>query len=294
MSSSQRKDILEIAKIIFRDSSFLREIIVFVAFYIFILLQKWDSLVFISIPLISFGFLCFFNVLRILGTLSEFKDKVVKYRPFGNLKVISDRIYFCMSLELIIVFVIGAESLYHPQLIDNHFVFYVLILISIYIFTMYYVLHDIGMYSKLELLINEAEIVEDTNKHHQTGDDISSKAKLLSYLKLDQFRRFYKFITLSFIIIESIWVLFWILSYFDLLNITLSLPGSSLMEGSPISTSFVIYVIIGLIPSIIVYFLYNNYSIIKRIQIDKCKQYLTGLNKIERERILRMIKFYVG
>ncbi|MHA1870933.1 MAG: hypothetical protein ACTSXF_08285 [Promethearchaeota archaeon] len=161
-----------IRDILFKEELFYPAVL-FIIFYAIILFQNWNDLLLLFIPIITFAFFIFYRSIYLLKNngnernkddsgLSQHNDLPVNilYNPLGDERKISDRLYFFLILELLVLMVTGYESLFRPQLIKNYSVYYILLLLIVFIYAGYKSFHDIGFDAKIAILIRN-EFIED-------------------------------------------------------------------------------------------------------------------------------------
>ncbi|MHA1339575.1 MAG: hypothetical protein ACTSRZ_05340 [Promethearchaeota archaeon] len=314
-------------KILFRDESFVQSFVIMIFMFLLIIFEIWDDYTLILFPLVTFGLFLYVETLRTLNREINSKQKILKVQPFGDYNVMSNRIKFCLYMQLIIVLFIGAESLYHPQLIDNHFIFYVITLGVLYIFGAYYPFYNLGLFSKIELAtdiffsqpidlnleslegenanilseIEEELKIDNKNKDNFKSDKIldskSSKSIILSKLKFKDFIFLHKIITINFLLAIILWILFSVLAYSNsLLVITINLPGSDLLEGMPLQISLIIYLILIEVPIVIILIFKKSMNSINKIDVDYINEIADRLcrSRVQKIVLQNIINAYFG
>ena len=286
------------SKQLFGNEEVLRPILIFAIFFIFILLQNWSLIslfTLIIIPIITFSLFLFFRINIVLKKEAyfEIESEGIRYYPLGDEKQISDRLFFCLLLELILVLVIGTEGLYHPQLIDNHFAFYVIPLVLIFLFSMYYALHDIGFSAKIEVALKNE--LYDPNIKNDADDQYKNQNLLISYLKFQEFEKIFKLIQFSFGLLSIGWLFFSILGYFNIIpSISVSIPGSDLVEGNPLNISYFIIICIITIPILFFLVIQKTNFIISNFSCDKINEKLSDFKEYEKRKIVKILKYYTS
>ena len=283
-----------ILRILMKNETFLRPLIIFIVFYSFILLQNWSDITFLLVPISTFVLYAFFKIIDVSKEHTLVLGSDIAFNPIGNESRISNRLFFCSLLELIIVFVMGAESYRNPHLIDIYFIYYVVPLILIYNFSLYYALYDVGFSSKIEIMIRrKAKFEQDgeINTDKPKGEPLENQ--LISFMRLSDFKIIYRLITIIFILLSSIWLILTFLGYVGLIpNLSLNLPGSKLYEGVPLEVSFFIYVCIIGIPLSIISITVWVYKIITQIDKPKLNSIIAELPAIRRKKIIKTLEFY--
>ncbi|MHA1375864.1 MAG: hypothetical protein ACTSR7_16420 [Promethearchaeota archaeon] len=105
------------------NENLLRDLIVFVVLFLFILTQSWNDLFLLVFPLILFTMSMTFRIINTNKWL----------------------------------FWIGSESICHPQLIDDYTLYFNLLFMLIYTFGFYWILIDIWKNAKIEILSKEEQ-----------------------------------------------------------------------------------------------------------------------------------------
>ncbi|MFX0139786.1 MAG: hypothetical protein ACFFDN_39465 [Candidatus Hodarchaeota archaeon] len=114
------------------SESLIRDILLFFFLFIIVISQNWNDILLLLFPLISFGFSVFFKVIANIKENSGITHDYIIYNPLGYEKKHANRLIFCALLQLILLFWFGAESFYHPQLIDNYYLYFVAFLVFFY------------------------------------------------------------------------------------------------------------------------------------------------------------------
>lgn len=306
----QDKHNKHLIKTVIKDEKFLRSSLVFLVFYIFILLQKWRSILFLLVPLITYVLFVFFKGIDILKNRTQVQQFNIKFNPIGNEKIIASRLYFCLLLEIIIVFAMGAESLYHPQLIGDYFIYYVIPLILIYIFSMYYPLYDLGFYAKIEIELknelnsgSETEFEVNSSDRITDSEDIDSdnenssmrKKELLTYLNFKKFGSISTMTRICFVILAIGWLLFQMLTILNFFpGIPVYIPGSVIPQGSPLYISYFVYVCIIAVPIIIYIVINRTHSVISGLDFEELKKIISKFPEHQQQKIIRTLKFHLN
>ena len=266
------------------SESLLRDLGLFFFLFVLVVAQKWDNILLLLFPLISFSFAIFFKIIDIIKKRTEGYNSQIIYNPLGNEKKHANRLVFCALLQLILLFWFGAESLYHPQLIDNYYIYFISIFIFFYTFGFYWMFLDLWKYSRIEILKEGIEIRD---------SQILSKniENVVSFLKMKNFKIISFISLLIFIILNLLNVLFAILIQYGFMQgINYTLPGSGIEESDPISISFFIYGIIAISPSASIIFLLLNYRDISNIDKEKFNKATDPLPKDVKNKIIENLE----
>ena len=245
-----------------------------------IISQVWDNIFIFLFPLITFTFSIFFRILSVNKKKVFFEKNDIIYNPLGNERKHANRLTFCALLQLILLFWFGAESLYHPQLVDNYLVYFIPIFIFFYTFGFYWIFLDLWKYSRIEIITNGIEI----NTDQRVSKNLDN---VISFLKLKNFKIISLINFLVFLILNLLNILFTILIVLNFMpGIKYTLPGTGIEGSDPISISIFIYGIIGISPSLSIIFLLLNYRNINDINKEKFNNVLNTLPKDVQNKII--------
>ena len=197
------------------NESILRDLIIFVLLYIFILTQSWNDMFFLLFPIIIFTFSMTFRIINTNKWRIYLENERILYNPLGSEKKIADRLFFSSILLLIILFWIGAESIYHPQLIDDYGLYFNVLYIFIYSFGFYWMFIDIWKNANIRI-----------SKKEKRENSIKEILSSLGREKAIQLAMLNLFI---FIIINGINIIIAVLINFSLFPIiSYDLPGTGI------------------------------------------------------------------
>ncbi|MFW9773167.1 MAG: hypothetical protein ACFFEO_13515 [Candidatus Thorarchaeota archaeon] len=129
----------------------LRDIILFAVLFLFTLAQSWDNIYLFLFPINSFAYTIFFRVISTNNWRIKGRSSSIIYNPLGLEKKHANRLVFCTLLQLILLLWIGAESLYHPQLIDDYDIYFNILFLFIYSFGFYWIISDTWKHCKIDL-----------------------------------------------------------------------------------------------------------------------------------------------
>ncbi|MHA2392669.1 MAG: hypothetical protein ACXAEX_12055 [Promethearchaeota archaeon] len=232
--------------------SLIRDIILFSFLFILVISQVWETIILLLFPLITFAFSLFFRIISTNKWRTEFENSLIIYNPFGLEKKHANRLFFCAIFQLIIIFWLGAESLYNSHLIEGYFIYFNLLFGFLYTFGFFWIFIDQWKYSRIEIITGE-------EKHNFDG--------IISFLKLQNFRYIALFNISIFISLNLVNLLFILFINQNLVTgIPLSLPGNSIISSSIIFVMLFTSPVIAIISLILSYKDVNN---INRDQLDK-------------------------
>lgn len=245
------------------NESLLRDLILFCFFFLIIISQTWEDIILLLFPLITYGFSLFFRIINTNKWRTEFENSFVVYNPLGLEKKHANRLFFLTLFQLILLFWIGAESLYNPHLVEGYFLYFNLLFVFLFTFGFFWIFIDLWKYSRIEIVMsrNNSEIPNDI------------EVSILSFLKIKKF----KFIAIAnfaiFLVLNLLNVLFIVLiNQIPILGIQLKLPSSI-----PMTVSSIIFVFLITSPLITVISLIINYRDINNFSKKDLEEILKPL-----------------
>ncbi len=262
----------------FISESLIRDIVLFTFLFLLVIAQDWDNILFLLFPLISFSFALFF---KIIDTYKSKNIVNIIYNPLGLEKNHSNRLNFCALLQLILLFWFGAESLYHPQLVDDYYIYFVSIFIFFYTFGFFWIFIDLWKYSRIE-------IISEGIDHRETQKLSNNFELVVSFLKIKHFKIISILSLLVFVILNSLNIFFAL--YTVLPVIKYNLPGTGIEDSDPINISIIIYGTFIAPPICAIIFLYLSYRDINDINQEKLNEVLKDLPQNIRTRITENLK----
>ncbi|MEJ2250908.1 MAG: hypothetical protein P8Y97_14805 [Candidatus Lokiarchaeota archaeon] len=249
------------------NEALIRDVILFVSLIIFSITQYWDTIFRFIFPLINFGFAMFFRILSTNKWRLFTKENMMIYNPMGSEKKHADRLNFCALLLLILLFWYGAESIYHPQLVDNYFPYFVLFFTFTYTFGYFWIFIDLWKFSGVKVKFKKLDAEIDGSVDVSYDTDI-----LISYLSLQKYK-IIAILSLIIFLIMNIYNLFSTILHFipNFFNIPIYLPGTGIEGSLPIIMNFFTYVILILPPLftiISLYYIYRKIALFSREELD--------------------------
>jgi hypothetical protein len=244
------------------NETLARDLIIFIFLFLLIITQVWEDISLLLFPIITFAFSLFFRIVNINKWRTEFEERPITYNPIGLEKKHANRLFFSALFQLILIFWIGAESLYNPHRVDQYFPYFNWLFIFLYTFGFLWIFVDLWKHSKVEIILSG--INKENPKTYES---------LVSFLKLKNFRlialiNLFIFIALN--ILNSILI---ITSNQDsLFRIQLNLPGTGSGGSDPITISSLIYFILLISPIFAVISLilaYRDVSNFSKEELDK-------------------------
>ena len=237
--------------------SLIRDVIIFSFIFILINTQGWDDIFLLLFPLITFGFSLFFRIINTNKWRTEFENNPIIYNPLGLERKHANRLFFSSLLQLILIFWIGAESLYNPHLVEGYFLYFSLLLFFLFSFGFFWIFIDLWKYSRIEVISDEN--FDKNYIIHKSNHSINNE-NVLSFLSVKNFRivsilNFSGFIVLNVINLVFTTLILTIPS----LGIPLNLPGTGNMGSEPLKVSVIFQILLIISPLLTVISLIFNY-----------------------------------
>ncbi|MFW9864655.1 MAG: hypothetical protein ACFFEN_01025 [Candidatus Thorarchaeota archaeon] len=257
------------------NETLLRDLILFIFIFILVIAQIWEQILLLLFPLTTYAFSLFFRIINTNKWRTEFENSSIIYNPLGAEKKYANRFFFITILQLILIFWIGAESLYNPHLVDGYFLYFYVIFIFLYTFGFCWMFIDVWRYVKIEILPKELY-----NSANQDLDN-NYQSKLLNITSALRTRNF-KIIALSnflvFVILNLVNALFSVfLTNNSVLGVQLRLPGTGSEGSLPIMVSPFIYILFIVSPVLATCSIIFNYRGIHKFSKEQLQRALDPL-----------------
>ena len=227
------------------DETLLRDVFIFVVFYLFILSQSWTNIFLLLFPIITFSFSFFFRIINSNKHRYNLVSDLITYNPLGLEKKHANRLNFATLLQLILLFWIGAESFYHPHLIQTYDLFFIIIFPLFFSFGFYWILIDVWKYATIAIRLEKI-----------------NKDKTISMLNVRRFRLISILNLITFILLNLLNIFFGLLIENDLLSgFSYYLPGTGIENSSPLTLSIFPFIIIWFSPifaSVLLFLIYKD------------------------------------
>jgi len=259
------------------NESLLRDLIIFVIFYLFILAQSWKNIFLLLFPVITYMFSLFFRLINANKWRLSIDDNTITYNPLGLEKKHANRLTFTAILQLILLFWIGGESYYHPQLIQTYDFFFNIIFNFIYTFGFYWILIDIWKYSKITI---------------KTRSSIEGSSEIsVNHLNLKKFKLIYIINLCTFIFLNLLNLYMVIQTEINgILGIIYILPGTGIESSLPLKISESSLLIIIFSPLIAILLFFLIYKKISNINSSELIDKLQLLPEYEHNKIIETLK----
>lgn len=267
--NNAQKGFLKLREIL--SESILRDVILFAILYLFILAQSWTNIFLLLFPIITFGFSLFFRTINSNKHRIFLENNIIIYNPLGLEKKHANRLNFTSLVQLILLFWIGAESYYHPQLIRTYNLFFNICYPLFFTFGFYWILVDIWKYSKITIGLNG-----------------NSSEKLLSSLKVQKFKLLSIANLGSFILINLLNIIFTLfLENSNLFGFSYLLPGTGIENSLPLEISITYFFIIWLSPLLACLLLFLIYKDVNNINQRDLAEYISKLPEKNRNLLIQ-------
>ena len=259
------------------NESLLRDLIIFVVFFLFILAQSWKNIFLLLFPVITYAFSLFFRLINANKWRLSIYDNTITYNPLGLEKKHANRLFFTALLQLILLFWIGGESYYHPQLIQTYDIFFNILFNFIYTFGFYWILIDIWKYAKITIKISS----------NTEGDSVI----VINRLNLKNFKLFYLVNLGTFILLNILNLLIVLSTEINgFLGIMYILPGTGIESSLPLEISVISFLIIVISPLIAILLFYLIYKKISYINQSELIEKLQLLPESEQNNVIETLK----
>ncbi len=262
------------------NETILRDVLLFILLYLFMLTQNWDNLLLLLFPIISFSFALFF---RIIGTNKHRifdKENLISYNPLGAENKNADRLVFISLLELILLFWIGAESLYHPQLVDDFGFYFSLIYFLLYSFGFFWIFFNIWNKCKIMINLSDLENNDTVDKKLLITELGLNKIKLISYLNISIF--------ITFNLINTILTIL-VFSGVEI-GFPSQLPGTGIEDSQPLFLSYSVWIILIAFPIASIFFLLSIYRDVNSFSEIEFKSKINSLPTEVKEKIIKRLR----
>ncbi len=274
------------------NESFFRDLFVFVILYLFVLAQSWENLFLLLFPIITFAYSVFFRIINTNKWRTTSNSTQITYNPIGLEKKHANRLFFTAILQLILLFWIGAESYYHPQLIQSYDLFFNVIFNFLYTFGFYWILSDVWNYSKIVIRLKNNRLNTQAQNNVLLKSDLD---KVISHLKLKRFKIVSIANLSTFIFLNILNIIFILFIDNTFSRFSYYLPGTG-VEGLILLNisviSFLIVVISPIVASFLLIFIYkdlNNINhtdfenLLKKLPEENRKNIIDNLTKINKK-----------
>jgi hypothetical protein len=262
------------------SETLLRDSIIFIALYLFIIAQNWQHLFLLSFPMISYTFSLFFRIISISKDKIYTTNSQLSYNPLGLEKRHANRLNFISLFQLILLFWLGAESIYHPQLIKVYDLYFNCLFGLIYSFGFYWIFNDIWKNSKIAVNLSSENLsIEETRNNILT----SLKYRKFTLLTLGNF--------FLFLVLNLVNIILQYLIKIDLINgIEVYLPGTGIENSQPLIFPFTIFIILIIFPLCSIFSLIIVYKDVTTFNKLELTNFLNALPEENRLHVIDNLK----
>jgi hypothetical protein len=255
-------------------------LILFGSLFIFTLGQDWNDIFLFLFPIITFCFSLFFKLIDVNKWRTKFEDSPLIYNPLGSEKKNANRFNFSAILQLIFLFWIGAESYYHPQLIDDYAFYFNLLFLFLYTFVYFWIFVDIWKYSRIKISYK--------GKKRKTTESLKSYEKMIKVLNVKNFRIISYINLFIFLILNGLnFLIIWFTFKGSFPGVYLQLPGTGTEFSQPLLISYMFLPVLIISPLYFIPLLYLVYRDINSLNEENLDQALKDLPKNERTLFLK-------
>ncbi|MFX1494777.1 MAG: hypothetical protein ACFFBZ_10885 [Promethearchaeota archaeon] len=263
----------------------LRDVILFAILFLFTLAQTWDTIILFLFPIISFAYSLIFRIISTNKWRMNSGTNLLIYNPIGVEKRHANRLVFCALLQLILLFWIGAESLYHPQLIDNYAIYFNVLYFFVYSFGFYWIMIDIWKYSRFGIILKNIDPEYERSKSEGKID------RLINFLNFKKFKRISIVNLIIFLVTNVLNILFALAIHYNAISgIAFLLPGTGIESSKPIEITLVSLSIIVIFPVLTTLFLVLIYRDINNFSLENLNAAIEDLPDNVKQQILENIK----
>jgi hypothetical protein len=263
----------------------LRNIIIFTILFLFTLAQTWDTIILFLFPIISFAYSLIFRIISTNKWRINSETNPIIYNPIGVEKRHANRLEFCALFQLILLFWIGAESLYHPQLIDDYTIYFNTLYFFVYSFGFYWIMIDIWKYSRFGIILKK------TDPEYEKSKPDGEINKVISFLKFEKFKRISILNLIVFLAANVLNTLFALAIQYNIISgIPFLLPGTGIESSEPLQITLISLFIIVISPLLTSLFLLLIYKDINNFSLENLNVAIVDLPDNLKKQILENIK----
>ncbi|MHA2430026.1 MAG: hypothetical protein ACXACC_03220 [Promethearchaeota archaeon] len=263
----------------------LRNIIIFTILFLFTLAQTWDTIILFLFPIISFAYSLIFRIISTNKWRINSETNPIIYNPIGVEKRHANRLEFCALFQLILLFWIGAESLYHPQLIDDYTIYFNTLYFFVYSFGFYWIMIDIWKYSRFGIILKK------TDPEYEKSKPDGEINKVISFLKFEKFKRISILNLIVFLAANVLNTLFALAIQYNIISgIPFLLPGTGIESSEPLQITLISLFMIVISPLLTSLFLLLIYKDINNFSLENLNVAIVDLPDNLKKQILENIK----
>jgi hypothetical protein len=230
------------------------------------LIQGWVAFSLLIMSFMQYLTYNWLKILEILVTPYSIGSYQMESNTLGNLNKIANNFIYCALVDQLLIIVMGIESFFHPQLVNVHFILY---LIPIGLISV-----SSGIFSTASLL-SEARII--FLKQNQEVVSI--------WLTSFQKKKINHYSLVLTVIVSILWIGFSILAHFKVFAFTIPIPGST--ERLYVSYMVIFIAIFSIAHPIVLFY------IVHKSIVENSITYMQNNEILGSTKYLRMIRHYI-
>jgi len=269
------------------SESLIRDLVLFTFLFLLVLNQNWENILLLLFPLITFTFSLFFRILS-KSKRSSSSNQCIIYNPLGLEKKNANRLFFSATLQLILVFWLGAESLLNSHMVHDYYFYFIVFLTFIYSFGFFWIFIDMWNYTKIEIITTS----QDESIIQQYEIEFSEELNnIIAFLDLKYFKQISIINILVLLIVNLINVISMVLVGINpALGFQLNLPGSGDITLNPLIISYVFFSFLIISPLLTITLLVLNNTQISNFNLEKFNEIITPLPRNLQIKIVESLK----
>ncbi len=273
----------------FFNEGLLKDLALFSLIFLLVLSQEGQDLLLIVFPLVTFIISLFF---RFVGTnktkLGQSSEIKITYRPLGSELQNANRLFYCTMIQLILLFWIGAESLYRPQLLEPFSLVFMGVYIFAYSFGFYWIFIDLWKCANITLYTKNAIRTNQETSLKEKGSEVKI---FLKTLKVKMFRFMTLGTLLIFCFLNLLNLVFILISIGgNSLGLKISLPGTTAGISSSLIVPYSAIVCLIVSPLVTTIVLISIYKDISAISDDKLNEIISPFPELIQEEIRQKLQ----
>ena len=254
---------------------------IFLIGFLLILVQNWINPILILYPIVSFSFSLFFQIIESNKKITEIEDSIISYNPFGGENGNSNILTIFSYLQMLLIFTAGLDSLFHPQLVDNFFLFFLIPLVFLYGFEFFLLLIKV-----LNKAIIEIDLKNFKNQIKQNSKNKMNK-DVISFIEINKFKRYSLYNLILFVIILIFTLGMSFLAFFNqILALPFYLPGTGIEGSQPVNISYGLYLSVIMPPIYTIWFLYQIYKNIIDFSHDSAEKVINVITDDSKKAVI--------
>lgn len=271
---------LNSTKLLTHRDILLKSSIFLIGFFL-ILVQNWINPILILYPIVSFSFSLFFQIIESNKKITKIEDSIILYNPFGGEGGNSNILTIFSYLQMLLIFLAGLDSLFHPQLVDNLFLFFLIPLVFLYGFEFFLLLIKVLNNAIIEIDLKNFKNQIIQNYRNKTNKDV------ISFIEVKRFKKYSLYNLFLFIIILIFTLGMSFLAFFSqILALPFYLPGTGIEGSQPVNISYGLYLGVIIPPIYTIWFLYQIYKNIIDFFYDSAEKVINNITDDSKKAVL--------